>query len=209
MAAMDQGKLNNMCKQINDEASTYVSNVNSQVTSMVDTFNQNWVSNSAQTLANEISECLSSLADSITRTFSDKNEAIRMSVQNFNQTEDESISYSGFSFGKPNVSLQLNSTLPNGKKGVADGADLDTINTPMKMLIDKVSTSLDQIRTTVSSADAFDNAEQQALTNSINNIKNTFVENMSELKNSLQTRMSSEISTRDSLDKTNIENLSA
>lgn len=209
MAAMDQGKLTNMCNSINNEASVYVSNVSTQVTSMVDTFNQNWVSNSAQTLANEISECLSSLADSIQRTFSDKNEAIRVSVQNFNQTEDESISYSGFSFGKPNVSLQLNGTLPNGKKGVADGADLDTINQPMKMLIDKVSASLDQIRSTVSSADAFDNAEQQALTNSINTIKNNFVEKMTELKSSLQNRMSSEISTRDNLDKTNIENLSA
>ena len=110
MAAMEPNKLNRMCSLINNQATEYVSNVTSQVNRMVEIFNQNWVSKASQGLANEISECLSSLADSVKRTFDDKNEAIRLSVQYFNQTEEEDIRYPGFSFGKPTISLQLNST---------------------------------------------------------------------------------------------------
>lgn len=207
MAAMDQGKLDSMCNSINNGASSYVTTLTTQNKNMVDAFNANWVSNSSRKLANEIRECLISLENAITQTFADKNDAIKMSVDNFNTIEEEHISYSGFSFDKPALNFELAAALPNGKVGVADGANLKDIETPMTNLVNEVVEILNEIKAKVSSADAFDNAEQEALTSSIDRIKNTFETNMNELSQSLVDRMSKEISARDELDATNIQNL--
>lgn len=209
MAAIEQGKLNSLCSSINSSAEKYVSDMNNETNKMKEAFNEAWVSVSAQTLATEISNCLKELATRMQSTFKDKDEAIRMSVNNFNAVESEDINYSGFSFGMPNTEITLNQTLPNGKVGVADGADLTSIEVPMSNLTSAVESDLDSIVNTVKSADAFDNNEQESLTSSITNIKNKFVEVMEELKSSLNTRMSGEISQRDSLNQANISNLGA
>lgn len=205
MAAMDQAKLNNMCSRINNSAQSYVSNVNASVKELESKFNELWVSNSSKELAGEITECVSSLADEIIRVFSQKNESISLAVRNFNSQEQESISYSGFSFGKPNSTISVNATLPNGKVGVADGADLDSINVPMTTMINKIDSNLDEIKNAVSSSDAFDSNEQEGLNTSINRIKTNFNNSMNELKNSLANRMSGEISSRQELDRANAD----
>lgn len=205
MAAMDQAKLNNMCSRINNSAQSYVSNVNASVKELESKFNELWVSNSSKELAGEITECVSSLADEIIRVFSQKNESISLAVKNFNSQEQESISYSGFSFGKPNSTITVNATLPNGKVGVADGADLDSINVPMTTMISKIDSNLDEIKNAVSSSDAFDSNEQEGLNTSINRIKTNFNNSMNELKNSLASRMSGEISSRQELDRANAD----
>lgn len=209
MAAIEQGKLNSLCNSINSSAEKYVSDVNNETNKMKEAFNETWVSVSAQTLATEISNCLKEVATSIQTTFKNKDDAIRMSVNNFNAVENEDINYPGFSFGMPNTDITLNQTLPNGKVGVADGADLTSIEVPMNNLTSSVEGDLDSIVNTVKSADAFDNNEQEALTASITNIKNKFDSVMQELKGSLNTRMSGEISQRDSLNQANISNLGA
>lgn len=203
MAAMDQFKLDDMCKKINGSAQSYVSNVNASIKELEGKFNELWVSNSSRELANEISGCVSSLGDEIIRVFSNKNDSIRFAVQNFNSQEKEDIRYGGFSFGKPNVTISLNNTLPNGKVGVADGADLDSINVPMNTMVQKVDSNLDEIKLAVRGSDAFDSNEQEALNTSIDRIKTSFNNSMNELKNSLATRMSGEISSRDSLNRAN------
>jgi len=208
MAAMDQDKLNAMVASINTCATNYLSSVNTQVSSLLETFNASWVSPAAQTLATEISGCLSNLADSITNTFAAQNEAIAVSVNNFNATEDTNISYSGFSFEKPTTDLTLNATLPSGKVGVADGADLNTINTPVMTLVANINSTLDNISSTVSGADAFDAVEQGALTQAVNTIKTNFDTGMQELTTSLESRMSGEIEERDALNAANEANLS-
>lgn len=208
MAAMDQEKLTSMCTSINSSAASYVSSVSAQVSSLLEIFNNSWVSPSAQAVATEITGCLTALTDSITNTFAAQNEAIAVSVSNFNATEETQISYSGFSFGKPNVTLTLNATLPSGKVGVADGADLNTINTPVTTLVANIDSTLDSISSTVSSADAFDAGEQSALTQAIATIKANFNSKMQELTSSLATRMSGESETRATLDETNQANLS-
>ena len=209
MAAMDQEKLGRMCSSINNAANDYVNQVTSSVRELTEVFNNNWVSNSSKELATEISEALNELAERVTATFSDKNEAIKVSVNNFNSVENESISYPGFAFGKPATALNLGATLPNGKVGVADGADLNTINAPMNKMVNNVNATLTNIANTVKGADAFDMDEQSALANAISNIKSKFEATMGELENSLNSRMSNEISLRDQLDSTNISNLEA
>lgn len=209
MAAIEQGKLNSLCSSINSSAEKYVSDVNSETNKMKEAFNEAWVSDSARALAKEISDCVKELATRIQTTFKNKDDAIRMSVNNFNAIESEDINYPGFSFGMPNTEIILNQTLPNGKVGVADGADLTSIEVPMNNLTSAVEGDLDSIVNTVKSADAFDNNEQEALTSSVTTIKNRFVEVMEELKSSLNTRMSGEISQRDSLNEANISNLGA
>ena len=207
MAAMDQGKLNSMCSKINSAATQYVSNVSSEVNNMVTSFNTNWVSEASKKLATEIGECLESLATAIKSTFDAKNTDISTAVSNFNAVEEESISYPGFNFGKPSTTLSLNANLPNGKKGVAEGADLSSIETPMTSLISKVDGALDNVNSAVKSSDAFNSAEVNALSSSITKIKSTFDTSMAELKSSLSTRMSGEISTRQSLDKNIVSTL--
>lgn len=209
MAAMDQSKLDRMCSAINASAQAYVSEVSADVRDLTSTFNDNWVSNSARQLAQEITDALNALADAIMTTFSNKNEDIKVSVNNFNEVEGEGISYSGFEFGKPGTEIVLNNTLPNGKLGVADGADLNTINTPMGSLVNNVNNNLDAIKNAVNGADAFDMAEAQALTDSVTRIKDDFNAKMEELENSLSTRMSGEIGLRENLDSTNQSNLGA
>lgn len=209
MAAMDQQKLNTMCTQINNSADKYVNCVSSEVKNLLDAFNNNWVSKSSQMLASEIQECLTSLATAVTNTFSGKNTDIKNSVSNFNMIENENIVYSGFSFGKPSTSLTLNATLPNGKVGVADGAELKAINDPMTSLITSVTDVLGDVKKAVVNSDAFSDAEQNALATAVENIKAAFVNNMNELKESLATRMSGEIDARAQLDRANISNLGA
>lgn len=209
MAAMDQGKLSQMCSTINNTASDYVSQVNNSVSELTNVFNENWVSNSSRELATEITNCLNTLADSIANTFSEKNEAIKMSVNNFNGVEGENISYSGFTFGRPNTQLTLNNALPNGKVGVMDGIDLNTIGEPMKRMVEKVTSLLDNIANAVKTADAFDMEEQSSLASAISNIKVRFENQMQELQNSLTTRLGNEMSLREQLDSTNQSNLGA
>lgn len=209
MAAIEQGKLDSLCSSITSSAEKYVSDVNSETNNMKEAFNEAWVSVSAQTLATEISNCLKELATSIQTTFKEKDDSIRTSVNNFNAIETEDVNYPGFSFGMPNTEITLNQSLPNGKVGVADGADLTSIEVPMNNLTSAVESDLDTILNTVKSADAFDLNEQEALSSSITTIKNKFVEVMEELKSSLNTRMSGEISQRDSLNQANISNLGA
>ena len=209
MAAMDQGKLSQMCSSINSTASDYVSQVNNSVTELTNVFNENWVSNSSRELATEITNCLNTLADAITQTFSEKNEAIKMSVNNFNGVEGENISYAGFTFGKPNTQLTLNNALPNGKVGVMDGVDINTIGEPMKRMVERVVSLLDSIASTVKTADAFDMEEQSSLASAITNIKVKFENSMQELQNSLNTRLGNEMSLREQLDSTNQSNLGA
>ena len=209
MAAMDQQKLNTMCTQINNSADKYVNCVSSEVKNLLDAFNNNWVSKSSQMLASEIQECLTSLATAVTNTFSGKNTDIKNSVSNFNMIENENIVYSGFAFGRPTTSLTLNTTLPNGKVGVADGAELKAINDPMTSLITSVTDVLGDVKKAVVNSDAFSDAEQNALATAVENIKSAFVNNMNELKESLATRMSGEIDARAQLDRANISNLGA
>lgn len=209
MAAMDQAKLNNMSSKINNEANSYVSAMQNDAKSLLNAFNTNWVSVSAQTLATEIKECLDSLATAVTKTFDAKNDSIKMSVKNFNAVENENISYTDFAFGTPSIDLTLNEALPNGKVGVADKADLNDIKTPVETLASNVESTLENIISTVNSIDAFSDAEQQGLITSVQNIKNKFKTEMDELKNSLSTRMSGEISARDELNRVNVENLSS
>lgn len=209
MAAINRENVGALCKSINNIAEKYVSDVNNETKNMTEAFNGAWVSDSSKKLAAEISECLNELATRIQSTFREKDEDMRISVDNFNNVELEDINYSGFSFGMPNTKIVLNDTLPNGKVGVADGADLTSIEVPMNNLTSVVEGDLDSIVNTVRSADAFDNNEQEALTASITNIKNRYSEVMQELKGSLNTRMSGEISQRDSLNQANISNLGA
>ncbi len=209
MAAMDQGKLNSMCSSINSAASDYAANVTTAVNQLQGTFNNDWISNSSKSLATEIATCVDELVRNIAQTFSNRNDAIRVSVNNFNSVENENISYPGFTFGTPSAGAlnELNSTLPNGKVGVAEGADLNTINSDFTTFVSRIDDTLNNIMSTVQNADAFDSNEQQALTTSVTNIKNKFNSTMDTLKGELNTRVSSEISTRDQLNATNISNL--
>ena len=209
MAAMDPDKLSRMCSSIDSAASNYLSQVESSVNEMTNVFNDNWVSNSSRDLAKEITNCLNSLATSVKDTFEAKNNDIRTSVNNTNMIEGEQIAYPGFSFSIPRTEITLNATLPNGKIGVADNADLNVVSESMKRMMEKISTILDEISNTVSSADAFDIEEQSSLSSSITNIKTRFETSMQELHSSLVTRMTNEISLRDQLDSTNKSNLEA
>ena len=197
MAAMDQTKLTNMCNSLNNSANDYVAQVKNSAVELANKFNENWVSNNSRKLASEITECLNSLADAVTNTFSDKNRNIADAVARFNAVEDESISYAGFTFGKPDTTISVGATLPNGKVGVADGADLSSINVPMKTMVEKVNAVMDDIVSKVNSADALDMAEQEALTYSVQRIKAHFDTEMNELAQSLESRMSGEIMERD------------
>lgn len=209
MAAMDQQKLNSMCTLINNSAEKYVNCVSTQVKNLLDAFNNNWVSNSSQTLATEIQDCLSSLATAVTSTFSSKNSDIKNSVTNFNAVENENIVYNGFSFGTPNISLTLNNALPSGKIGVADGADLNAINAPMTSLVSEVTEVLGEVKKAVVNSDAFSQSEQSALTTAVDKINSAFGTSMTELKETLATRMSGEIEARAQLDNANLSNLGA
>ncbi len=209
MAAMDQGKLNSMCASINSAAGDYEARVTNAVNTLQQTFNNNWISNSSKSLANEIATCVDELVRNVKQVFTNRDDAIRASVNNFNSVENESISYPGFTFGTPSTGAlnSLNNTLPNGKVGVAEGADLNTINNDFTTFVSQVDDTLNNIVTTVQNADAFDSSEQQALTSSVTTIKNNFNSSMDTLKSQLNTRVSSEISTRDQLNQTNISNL--
>ena len=203
MAAMDQGKLNVMCTKINNSAEEYVTQVGSLVNELRDAFNNNWVSTSSRELVLEISECLDSLSDEIIRIFGTKNDEIAKAVANFNMVEQENISYPGFSFSKPAVAIELNATLPSGMVGVAEGADLDSINGPMTNFVTNVNNIIGSIGTAIQNAEAFSGEEQQALAASINNIKTSFNSEMNELANSLRTRMTEEIDARSNLENAN------
>ena len=203
MAAMDQGKLNVMCTKINNSAEEYVTQVGSLVNELRDAFNNNWVSTSSRELVLEISECLDSLSNEIIRIFGTKNDEIAKAVANFNMVEQENISYPGFSFSKPAVAIELNATLPSGMVGVAEGADLDSINGPMTNFVTNVTNIIGSIVTAIQNAEAFSGEEQQALAASINNIKTSFNSEMNELANSLRTRMSEEIDARSNLENAN------
>ena len=203
MAAMDSAKLQNMCNAINNYSNDYVTRFTNSVKEINNVFNQNWVSNSSRELTQEISECLASLAQEISKTFSSKNEEIQKAVSNFSMIEQENIYYPGFSFAIPSSAITLNQTLPNGKTGVAENADLNTINAPMTNMVNSINSILDGILSTVRAADAFSEAEQQALSQSITNIKNAFNNEMDELKKSLETRMNEEIETRNQLNAAN------
>ena len=209
MAAMDQAKLDNMCTKINGKADEYVSTMNAEVKNLLKTFNENWVSNESRKLATEIKDCLDSISDSLVNTFSAKNSDIKSAVSVFNSEESENITYSGFEFTKPSIDLTLNETLPNEKVGVADNADLNTIQTPVKTLITNINDILDGISSTVASIDAFSINEQNALTTAISDIKTTFAENMeTNVTTPLSSRMSEEISKRETSDKIIIDRLS-
>lgn len=203
MAAMDSAKLQNMCNAINNFSNDYVTKFTNSVKEITNVFNTNWVSNSSRELVKEISDCLDSLAQEITHTFSVKNDEISKAVKNFAMIEQESIYYPGFSFAKPSSAITLNNALPNGKTGVADNANLDTINAPMQNMVASINDILDGILRTVTAADAFSDAEQQALARSIQNIRTAFNNEMDELKKSLETRMNEEIETRNKLNAAN------
>lgn len=209
MAAINQENVDLLCKSLNDIGVQYVTDMNDQTQRMKEAFNEAWVSPSAEQLAAEISNCLKEVATKIQEKFNEKDHDMRLSVKNFNNVENSNIIYPGFSFGMPNTEIVLNKTLPNGKIGVADGADLTSIEVPMNNLNSAVETDLNSIVNTVRSADAFDINEQEALTASVTNIKNRFTEVMQELNGSLNTRMSGEISQRDALNQANISNLGA
>jgi len=209
MAAMNQDNLNSMVKLINVEASNYVVGVESAVRDFLKTFNETWVSNAAQELATQIHETLDLLANNITTTFANKNDGIKTSVINYNMREKENLSYSGFSFSKPNTDLTLGAALPNGKRGVADNADLNSLNGPMNTLVAKVTDVLDKIIVDVQNADAFDKAEETALVDSVKRIQTGFVTSMEEIKIALSQRMGKEIADNEALDAANISNLSA
>ena len=189
MAAMDQGKLNSMCASINSAAGDYEARVTNAVNTLQQTFNNNWISNSSKSLANEIATCVDELVRNVKQVFTNRDDAIRASVNNFNSVENESISYPGFTFGTPST------------------GDLNTINNDFTTFVSQVDDTLNNIVTTVQNADAFDSSEQQALTSSVTTIKNNFNSSMDTLKSQLNTRVSSEISTRDQLNQTNISNL--
>ena len=123
--------------------------------------------------------------------------------------EQENISYSGFSFSKPTIDLTLAPALPNGKRGVSDNADLNSLNAPMNTLVTKVTDVLNKIVAAVQKADAFDKAEENALVDSVKVIASNFVTKMEEIKMALPQRMSKEIADTEALDATNISNLSA
>ena len=203
MAAMDQSKLSNMCTQINGSAEDYMQQVKSSATELADQFNQYWVSRSSKDLVREIVECLNSLATAVTSTFREKNDGIVTAVKNFNQVEKEHIIYPGFRFGRPDTNMNINNTLPNGKVGVADGANLESINGPMKTMVERINSILDSVVSTVRSADALDIEEQESLTQGVQKIKNHFDTEMAQLQESLESRMSGEIAERDSLNQTN------
>lgn len=209
MAAINRENVDALCKSINSIAEKYVSDMNDQAQRMKDAFNEAWVSPSAEQLATEISNCLKEVATKICEKFREKDESMRISVLNFNNIEQSDINYPGFTFGMPNTDIIINKTLPNGKIGVADGADLTSIEVPMNNLTSAIEADLDSIVNTVRSADAFDNNEQEALTTSVTTIKNNFSQVMHELDGSLSTRMSGEISQRDALNQANISNLGA
>ncbi|MBQ6495186.1 MAG: hypothetical protein IJI49_04210 [Bacilli bacterium] len=205
MAAMDQSKLTSMCTSLKEAASDYEEQIVLDAKQIVEEFNENWVSNSARSLANEIGEKIKLLETDIASKFNEKSAEIRRAVANFNLVEGESINYPGFNFGIPSISMELAATLNGGKLGVKEGADISSIETPMQTLIDNVKKTLENILTTVKSCDAFDSDEVTSLTNSVNKIKSDFETDMETLKSSLTTRMSREISERETLEKANKE----
>ena len=111
MAAMDETKLRQMCASINVKSGEYVRAVINGSKTLVSTFNENWVSNAAQSLAVEIKEVVDKLSDSIVATFTNMNDAISTSVTNFNNVEEESINYTGFTFTKPDFNAEVRSVL--------------------------------------------------------------------------------------------------
>lgn len=209
MAAINQTNLNSMASAINNCASNYELTMTTEAKNMLDAFNNNWISPSAQELATEIQTCLESVENAIVNIFSTKSEEITNVVKNFNMVENESIAFSGFSFGKPTIDMTLNATLPNGKVGMNDEADLSTINNPMEKLTTSVVGILNEIANKVQTADALDNDEQAALTQRLNSIKSDFEMKMNELKDSLSSRIQQEIDIRNHMKKVNLDNLSA
>lgn len=208
MAKMEQSKLTQLCNSINNASDSYVRNVGSAVRELADTFNNNWCSSAAKKLGEEISEKLSEVATSVTNVFNGLNDALKTNVENFKTTEEEyNINYPGFSFGTPNTKLELHEKLPDGYVGVAEGADLQTINGAMKKITVQINSSLEQVYSAAQNSQALDTSEMNALRQSINKIKNSFSEGMRELEASLNTRMSGEIASRDELDRVNVENL--
>ena len=209
MAAMDQAKLSSMCSNVNSAAGQYVSGVNSDVEKLTDAFNQAWVSQSSKQEAVKITTTLSQLAQGIQSVFASKNEDIANHVSAFNSLENESISYQGFTFGTPNVTVTLNATLPNGKVGVADGASIEAITNPFDTLVANVETNLNQVSSSVKSSDAFDDKEQAAMTSGIEKTVTNFVNAMAQIKQSVRQAFQQEEQTRTSYDATAESNLSS
>lgn len=199
MAALDNDLLSTMCVTIQSKADAYVNNVNSSMKTLLQTMNRCWVSNAAQELATEIENCVNTLTNDIANVFNTKNEQIKAAVQAIATEEQENMYYTGFTFSVPSFSMKLNPTLPNGKKGVADGVDLNTINAPVVALISQIDSSLDGIVEAVTKTDAFSTAEQNALATSISTIKSTFDRGMDVLKSSLATRVNGEIDAKTKL----------
>lgn len=205
MAAMDQTKLDNMCNSISSLAGEYQESMIAEKDKVQENFNTYWVSKASKELAKEISDCLTDLVTKIDERFSAKNEDIRAAVNNFNLVEQEDINYKGFSMGTPNVEMSLNNALPNGKVGVAENAEIADIK--LSDLETAVCGILDNIKSTVQSADAFDNAEQEALSQGVESLKKLFTDAMIELTKSLETRMNGEIALREKLATANIGGL--
>ena len=171
-------------------------------------FNAKWASNSSREFAEEVLNCAISLVDSVSNVFTSLGDTISKNVSNFNTVEKEELVFDGFKAQKPTLSITINETLPNGKKGVLDGADLNTLVGPIDKLYTNATADLDEIVKYVCNSDAFDIDEQTALSNTITGIKTKFVQAISELKTSMKTRVSNEIATRSTLDTTNVQNLS-
>lgn len=201
MAAINQDNLSSMVSSVKSALTTYETSLNSAVGKLLAAFNESWVSDEAQSLATEVAGCVTSLVTNIATTMDSKDAAIKAAVNGFNLDEGTNITYSGFSPAPtPSVNLTLNDKLPNGKVGVADNADLTTIETPMDTLVTDVNSVLSTLESTVSQADAFDDVSATALSDSFTSIKNTFKNGMDGLKESFRTRMSGEISKRDAGD---------
>ena len=209
MAAMDQQKLNTMCTQINNSFERYANCISTEATNLVEVFNTNWVSNASKQLFNGIQEVLNHNSNTLSSLFAKVNEGIDYSVYNFNITENENIVYSGISFKASVLSATLNDTLPNGKLGVADGADLNIIKEPIDKLVGETVEELDNIKKTVINCDAFSDAEQEALISGVEKQKSIFINDMNAVKDAVSKCMAQEVSDHADLDRANIGNLGA
>lgn len=209
MAAISRENLTYMTSRINNNSGECKTIIEAGAKNMLDTFNNNWITPSAQELATEIQTSLQDLNEAMLNFFSVLEGKINSVIKLHNQVENDNINYQNIEFQKTIINLTLNSTLPNGKVGVMENVDLSTINKPLDNLKNNLIDELHQLVNTINSIDVFNSHEQNQLEQGINSLINKLNSEMIDLENSLKTRLQQEISLRAQMKKINESNLSA
>ena len=204
MASINIDNLNTLCTNITTEGTNFNTCITNYTNATTDFFKNYWVSDNSKGLALEIETCLKSLTTNITDAFDNLKTAIKDTVDDISNEEGNVLTYTSFTFDAPTIDLtsEFATKLPDGGIGVAEGADLDRISIFMNSLEGDVSSVLTNIKGKVDSSDVFNQTLQDNVIAAFGTVQTTFTQDMVDLRDSLKTRMDSEITNKTTLDTT-------